>query len=157
MKTLSIHVTTVENNDENICYYDQTSLIVLQAMKAIGLTDNRFVNITDYFNITVDDIKNAIESFIKDENNIVATTVEASPIEFNFGDDVEINDEIISKIQDAFLRDSKIMEECGFEKVEICPSNSSQMINLFIYTNEVGKKIINFINSVEIVDKSEEE
>ena len=146
MQTLSIHITEINENDESLCYYDELSLLIIQIIKQMKLYGVKLINITDYFgDKSKDNIKEIIDLY-KEKETLIFTTVEINQVEFN--PELICTNEVADKIQEALNRDTSIMRVLGFSEISHDLFNINS-ITPFIYPNDIGVKVIDFINELK--------
>jgi hypothetical protein len=169
MKTYSIHVTQLDENDKELCYFDELSLFISKIVKSMKMFNVKMINISDYYAESYEDLETKIDQIIgliistaskdKDcqfDNGIILTiTVDISPIEFP--PDIICTEEIATEIEKSLLEKIEIMKKLGFIKLD---ENLFEDINSFhfIYGNKVGKYLVDLIEeSIDNMHKIEED
>lgn len=154
MKTLSIHVTQLEENDKELCYFDELSLFVGKLAKHFKLFDSKLINISDYYAESLDKTKEVISNIIEllktdnsFDNNIITISVDINPLEFP--PEIVCTEEIAEQIQKSLMDKIELMKEIGFIKIDY---EIFQSVNAFyfIYNNEMGGKLMDRLAGVDM-------
>lgn len=143
MQTLSTYITIIDEDDKDLHYFDDLSIIIMQVAKNLRLYGDVIVEVADIFG--TDEFKLSQMNKLVDlygDGCLLVSMVEISPNEF---EPTEVcTEETVEKIQEALLRDCKIMEEAGMVKLEYTNLEKYNEIP-YIYPNDIGKAVMMYM------------
>lgn len=154
MKTYSIHVTQLEENDKELCYFDELSLFISKIVKSMKMFNLKMINISDYYLEYYEDLEAELHHIINlirscqdgncqfEDEMIISITVDISP--FEFPPEIVCTEEIAEQIEKSLVDKMEMMKELGFIKLD---ESLFEDVNTFhfIYGNNIGKYLISLI------------
>ena len=156
MKTISIHVTQLEEDDKELYYFDELSLFISKIVREMKLFNVKMINLSDYYYGSIDNLKenlsiiiDALKSNITKDpassfvcDYVITISVDINPIEFP--PEVVCTEEIAEQIEKSLVDKMEMMKELGFIKLD---ESLFEDVNTFhfIYGNNIGKYLMSLI------------
>lgn len=150
MKTISITITQVDNHDESVYFYDSFTMIIMKVMDNLEMFGTKLVSISDTLSTDMDSIKSDIADIIEFyKSSVIIGSVDLSCAGGDLMNEYP-DEDTNNKINKIFYDYVDMMKNTGLETLDIdLHDNIEQTVKLFIYPNELGKKIIEYFDKFD--------